>query len=83
MPRWQRENEQGDTVTITVGPEGATVLVQRIDGGREHEVLSLEDFEEAWLPWLDERFDDALSEALRGALRDASDAASYDDDQVP
>ena len=62
---WTRTTADGDTVTVTVDAEGAAVSVLRITGAREGWVLSLDDFEAEWLPFLGADFDDATDDVGR------------------
>ncbi len=79
---WTRTSPEGDTVTVTLDALGATVSVLRITGAREHDAVSFEEFERAWMPWLEPQFDDVWDE-LVDALAAARAEAEYDDDAVP
>ena len=79
---WTRSTGEGDTISVTVDAAGAAVSVLRITGAREGWVLSLDEFEAEWLPFLGADFDDAvddLAEALTVARGEAVDL----DDREP
>ena len=79
---WTRTTADGDTVTVTVDAEGAAVSVLRITGAREGWVLSLDDFEAEWLPFLGADFDDATDD-VADALTEARGEAVDRDDREP
>lgn len=82
MPSWERTNNDGDTITLTVDEHGAAVSVQRIYGAREGYTLSHEALLEAWLPWLEEQFEDDV-DAVREAVEERRRAAELVDDEIP
>ncbi len=79
---WERTTPEGDTVTVTIDPQGAAVSMVRVTGAREGWVVSLDEFEAEWLPWIESGFDDVIDD-VRAALDEARAEAGDVDDHIP
>ena len=79
---WERTTTEGDTIRVTIDVHGAAVSVQAVTGRREGWAVTHEVFEDEWLPWLAEPFDDVRDD-IRAAVALTRAEAEDVDDHIP